>query len=161
MTERNHEMEPEMYDPFLAGNERLEKCILVFYHSEQRADPRKVLYCLYQRMMENGHFLIPTIGDIASEEGCTFPFMEWRAPDGTVRRYMPVFTNRAELEKGESEEKHGILSFFMDTYLENVLNFSDASGVVINLFGCSFTMENEVIRILTEAVHGGRGKNGT
>ncbi len=158
MAEKNHKMEQDqgVIDPFLTGNERLEKCILEFYHAEQGADPRKVLYCLYQRMMENGHFLIPTIGDISSEEGCLFPFMEWRAPDGTVRRYMPVFTNREELEKGESEEKHGILSYFMDTYLENVLNMADAEGVVINPFGCSFTLENEVIRILTEAARGSR-----
>ena len=126
-------------DPFLIGNESIEKAIERYYADTSKENLIGVLDALCRRMQQNGHFIVPVI---ASEDEMKFAFRTVQLDDGSV--WMVLFATQKEFEKGAPSE---VLSHFMDATLQAVRS-SDMPGCIINPWGRSFLLTKELIEIL-------------
>ena len=151
------------HDTSLDGNEIIEEAIESFYQNATRETLAAVLDSIRKRMHEGGHFLIPVIppqaatnmfdlkhlkvGDtVTNEEDLHFTLHHIDTDDGNT--WLPVFTTRAEYEKGESSS---LISNFMDAYLKSCESMEVEAGVIINPWSQGFRMTKEMIHIMLEA----------
>ena len=122
----------------------------------------EVLESVRRRMHEGGHFIIPVIppqpainmmdiehlrvGDtVTSDEDLHFKLHHLETKDG--KRWLAVFTSRAEYEKGESTS---IISNFIENMLKGCKNMSEA-GIIINPWGRPFMLTKELINLILDA----------
>ena len=126
-----------MENKFLIGNEIIETAIAAFTLDPCEDTALAVVRALQQRMQGDGHLLIPVL---LSEGGQSYQLRPLEYDGGAV--YMVAFTSEAELEKGGPTN---ILSHFIDVYLDVILDFEEAQGLVINPFGQPFFLQKDLI----------------
>ena len=126
-----------MENKFLIGNEIIETAIAAFTLDPCEDTALAVVRALQQRMQGDGHLLIPVL---LSEGGQSYQLRPLEYDGGAV--YMVAFTSEAELEKGGPTN---ILSHFIDVYLDVILDFDEAQGLVINPFGQPFFLQKDLI----------------
>ena len=126
-----------MENKFLIGNEIIETAIAAFTLDPCEDTALAVVRALQQRMQGDGHLLIPVL---LSEGGQSYQLRPLEYDGGTV--YMVAFTSEAELKKGGPTN---ILSHFIDVYLDVILDFEEAQGLVINPFGQPFFLQKDLI----------------
>ena len=126
-----------MENKFLIGNEIIETAIASFTLDPCEDTALAVVRALQQRMQGDGHLLIPVL---LSEGGQSYQLRPLEYDGGAV--YMVAFTSEAELEKGGPTN---ILSHFIDVYLDVILDFEEAQGLVINPFGQPFFLQKDLI----------------
>lgn len=131
-----------MENTFLIGNERIEAALAAFAAAPGEDTALAVAHALQQRMLQDGHLLIPVQ---LSEGGQSYQLRPLQYDSGAV--YMVAFTSEAELEKGGPT---GILSHFIDVYLDVILDFDEADGLVINPFGQPFFLQKDLIQTILE-----------
>ena len=130
---------PAFQDPFLAGNEMIEDAIAAFRAEMTRENLSAVLASIHTRMRQDGHFLIPVV---RSEDGQEYSFCTLQTPDG--KEWLAAFTSQAEQKKAPSSQ---ILSNFIDITLQASIG-TDAAGFILNPFGQSFMLTQELIGML-------------
>ena len=123
-------------DPFLKGNDSIEKAIAAFHQEESKERMQEVLRAIQKRASENGHFLIP----VEMLDSVNFSFRALQDREGNI--WQVAFTSQEEFEKGEPSK---VLSNFIDTTLKAIFDV-DAAGFVINPFGQAFTLTKDMIR---------------
>lgn len=160
----NRPVEDEMHDCFLDGNEKIDEAISRLAVEGTREAMVAVLDTIHNRMLQNGHFLLPTrmkfdvndfidiskvkIGDtVTSNEPLAFEFCTVQSPDG--KQWMVAFTSKQEYEKGESV--NGLISQFIDWILDAALQNDNVEGIVLNPWGQSLTLPKELISMFVEA----------
>lgn len=133
-----------MENRFLNGNERITAAIADYREAPGFGTTAALLLTLVQRMREDGHLLIPT-DQREDEEGQTqFFFKTTFTEEGEV--CMAAFTDEEELHKGP---KTGVLSYFMDEFFRQVVNFQDCAGVMLNPWGeACFLPRTDLLRLL-------------
>ena len=131
-------------DQFLEGNELIEKTIEKYHSNSSKENLVAVLDVIRQRMHADGHLIFPVILDEEDHEG-KFAFRTVRTKDG--KSWHPAFTSRAELEKGAQSE---IMTGFIGSMLKKSLQ-TKVEGILINPWGKSFMMTNELINMMFQA----------
>ena len=131
------------HDMFLDGNELVEDAIRKCYEDGSKDDLDALLEVIRQRMHEDGHFIFPI--ERSEDNETRFSFRTLTDPDGNV--WHAAFTSHEEYKKGLSSE---VVSYFIDEMLRNSLE-SGAAGIVINPWGQSFRLANELIKKIIEA----------
>ena len=131
------------YNSFLDGNERIEAAISEYYSEDSTENLVGILDVIRQRMHEDGHFLFPVLAD--DENPDSFSFRTLQTAD--EKFWQPAFTSQDELEKGEPTD---VISNFIDTSLKASLG-SELEGIIINPWGNSFMLANELIQIMLDA----------
>ena len=129
-------------NPFLDGNEVIEQAISDFHAEGSRENLFAVLYVIRTRMHADGHWLFPVEME---EDGRGFTFRAIQADDGKL--WPVAFTSQEEYEKGEPSE---LISNFIDSTLRMGLEM-DFPGWIINPWGQSFMLAEELIRRILEA----------
>ncbi len=129
----------------LNGNEAIEQAIAAF--EENRCDEtiRELICTIQHRLAEDGHFLIPLEYPDPDDYG-RYALQSITTDDGEI--YMPCFTSEDELRKGPET---GILSFFMDAFIENAVDQDEVNGIVINPFGTACHLPKSILQIILEA----------
>ena len=132
-----------MENSFLNGNEIIKQTIAELYAG--LAEQTAVLDAVRERMVADGHFLLPV--EIPNpEEPNTFSLRGLADEAGDF--YLACFTDEEELNKGGPT---AVVSYFMDAFLESILDLKRAKGVVINPFGAGYWMTVEEIQVILEA----------
>ena len=141
----NDNEQVEYQDPFLEGNERIEKAIDAYYRDGSQENLTAILDEIRMRMHEDGHFIVPI--RLNEEDSSTFFFRALQDDDGNV--WNVVCTSKAEFEKGAPSE---VLSFFIDRTLKACTeDDSEVAGIIINPWGNSFMLSKDLIRTIFEA----------
>ena len=130
-------------DMFLDGNELVEDAIRKCYEDGSKDDLDALLEVIRQRMHEDGHFIFPI--ERSEDDETRFSFRTLTDPDGNV--WHAAFTTHEEYKKRLPSE---VVSYFIDEMLRNSLE-SGAAGIVINPWGQSFRLANELIKRIIEA----------
>jgi hypothetical protein len=150
-------------DPFLDGNQWLEEAIKLFHQNTTKENLIRILEVIRRRMHEDGHLLIPVeppkaafdmldvehiqVGDtVQTQEDLHFSLRRIETNDG--RQWLVAFTNQEEQLKGESTS---IISNFIDSYLEAVLDMEDIAGIIINPWGQQFLLDKNLIQAIFDA----------
>ncbi|MBR6229847.1 MAG: SseB family protein, partial [Eubacterium sp.] len=131
------------HDMFLDGNELVEDAIRKCYEDGSKDDLDALLEVIRHRMHEDGHFIFPI--ERSEDDETRFSFRTLTDPDGNV--WHAAFTSHEEYKKGLPSE---VVSYFIDEMLRNSLE-SGAAGIVINPWGQSFRLANELIKRIIEA----------
>ncbi len=131
------------HDMFLDGNELVEDAIRKCYEDGSKDDLDALLEVIRQRMHEDGHFIFPI--ERSEDDETSFAFRTLTDPDGNV--WHAAFTSHEEYKKGLPSE---VVSYFIDEMLRNSLE-SGGAGIVINPWGQSFRLANELIKRIIEA----------
>ena len=131
-----------MENKFLIGNEIIDSAIAAFTAAPGEESALAVVHALQQRMQQDGHLLIPVL---LSEGGQSYQLRPLEYDNGAV--YMVAFTSESELEKGGPTN---ILSHFIDVYLDVILDFEEANGLVINPFGQPFFLQKDLIATILQ-----------
>ena len=124
------------HDPYLEGNEIVEESIHRFHKDQSKENLHQVLNSIRHCMHENAHFLIPVE---SPKDGEGFVFRTIMGKDGKFKYVF--FTSQEEFDKGAPSE---ILSFFMDTALEKLLEKKE--DIVINPWGEPFELSADLNR---------------
>ena len=135
-----------MDNTFLIGNEAISKAISVYSESQSDDDLLKIIHTIQDRIIAAGHFLIPA--DISDDlKDTQFNLKTLSNDDGST--FLIAFTSEEELNKGPETGK---VSNFIDTFLEQVIDADSISGLVINPWGDSFTMNKTLIQLVLAEV---------
>ena len=95
------------HDPFLEGNEYIEKAIEQYRKNTSEENLFAVLEAIRQRMHADGHFIFPILTDENDET--SFIFRTIQTKDGKV--WNAAFTSQEEYEKGVPSR---VISNFID-----------------------------------------------
>lgn len=131
-----------MENKFLIGNEAVEAAIDTFTANPGEDTALAVVHALQQRMQQDGHLLIPVQ---LSEGGQSYQLRPLEYDNGVI--YMVAFTSEEQLQKGGPTS---ILSHFIDIYLDVILDFEEAQGLVINPFDKPFFLQKDLIATILE-----------
>lgn len=134
------------HDMFLDGNELIENAISEYYAEDSEEKLFAVLDAIRQRMHADGHFIIPVI--VNEEDESQFTFRTVQTHDEKL--WLAVFTSQDEFAKGENS---AAISHFIDSTLQFCLQ-TEATGYIINPWGQSFLLTEELIRMIYEADEG-------
>lgn len=134
-----------MEDKFLSGNELIEKALLKVSENRCSETIMNLAAALQERMNADGHLLLPVEYDDPDNAN---RFRMLTIPDEDGDLYLACFTSEEELRKGEPVS---ILSHFIDTFLEAVIDADTVKGAVINPFGAACTLTKGLIQIVLEA----------
>ena len=134
---------PRFYDSFLDGNELIEGAITKYYDDSNKDNRIAVLEAIRSRMHDDGHFILPVITDENDEKSIVFRTIETK--DRKV--WHPAFTSQAEFEKGAPSR---VISHFIDSIMKGTLE-TKAAGLIINPWGKSFMLSNELIEMIFNA----------
>lgn len=150
-------------DPFLVGNEIIEKAINQFHDNCTKENLALVLDSIRYRMQQGAHFMIPVIppeaaismldienvkiGDtVTTDEALHFQLQHIQTDDG--KTWLVAFTSRKEYEKGESSS---IISHFIDVFLKGSIGPSIEAGIILNPWDKPFMLTKELIHIIGQA----------
>ena len=100
-------------DPFLDGNDMIEKAISVFKEEQAEENLFAILRSIHIRTRQDGHFMIPVI---VSEDEQQYAFRTIQTGKG--EEMMVAFTSPGEYEKGPKSQ---IISNFIDVILKDCL----------------------------------------
>ena len=131
------------HDPFLEGNEYIEKAIEQYHNNSSKENLFAVLEAIRQRMHADGHFIFPILTDENDET--SFIFRTIQTKDGKV--WNAAFTSQEEYEKGEPSR---VISDFIDSTVKLCLE-SETDGFIINPWGQSFLLAKELIELIFKA----------
>ncbi len=134
---------PEFHDMFLDGNEMIEIAIEIFRADSSKKNLTAVLDAIRKRMHADGHFFFPVITDEDDDRSFTFRII--RTDDGRI--WHAAFTSQREFEKSPKSE---VISNFIDVMMKNCLE-TEAAGIIINPWGQSFLLTNDLIEMMFEA----------
>lgn len=137
---------PKFHDMFLDGNDSIETAIAEYSTDGSKKKLMAILDAIRQRMHADGHFIFPIIRNEENES--EFAFRSIRTKDG--KRWHVAFTSQQEFEKGAPSE---VISNFIDSMMKNSLE-TTAAGIVINPWGQSFMLANELIKLIIKADEG-------
>lgn len=120
---------------------------------EFKADPKgetygAILRQVYDRMTDDGHFLIPvwTPEEEKDSENPSFCFHQLQTDDGCI--YLVAFTDEDEVNKGQESE---ILSDYMDQFFDIVFSAEHASGFILNPWGeNSFAFSKAIMQTIVD-----------
>ena len=131
------------HDSFLDGNEIITSAIERYYAESGKETLLAILDTIRQRMHADGHFLFPVI--VNEEIETQFAFRTIQTKDGKF--WNVAFTSQEESEKGAPSR---IISHFIDAALKYSLE-SKVAGIIINPWGQSFMLANELIEMIIKA----------
>ena len=130
-------------DLFLEGNELIEKAIDRYHTDSSKENLVAVLDAIRQRMHADGHLIFPIIRDEDNAE--RFAFRSITTGDG--KHWHAAFTSQSEYGKGAKSE---IMTGFIGSMLKNSLK-TKTEGIIINPWGRSFMLKNELIDMMFKA----------
>ena len=133
-----------MENKFLDGNERIVQAIAAANAEESMDNFHAVVDAIQDRMIADGHFLLPVVHPDGNEE--QFLVRTLRSEKG--ENYMVAFTSEEEVTKGAPT---GILSYFIDSVLEIALQMEGVAGMVIDPWGERFVLNRAAIQMVLEA----------
>lgn len=121
-----------MQNEFLDNNHLIVEKIQAFKAEPKGETYGAVLRQVYERMTDDGHFLIPvwTPEEEKDSENPTFCFHQLQTDDGCT--YLVAFTDVDEVNKGEES---GILSDYIDQFFDIVFSAEHAAGFMLNPWG--------------------------
>lgn len=134
----------DFHDPFLDGNEVIEKAIADYYQESSNDKLFAVVQAIYQRKHENGHFLIPVMTQ-ETESGPEFTLHTIQTQDG--QQWLVAFTSEAEFEKGQKSQ---VIGNFIDETIRMCMESSDAPGFIINPWGQSFLLNRDIMQFMLD-----------
>ena len=134
----------ELHDPFLDGNNIIEKAIADYYADFSNEKLFGVVQTIYQRMHENGHFLIPVLTQ-ETDSGPEFTLHTIQTQDGL--QWLAAFTSEEEFEKGQKSQ---IIGNFIDEMIRMCMESSDAPGFIINPWGQSFLLTRDIMQFMLD-----------
>lgn len=155
----NHIME----DSYLKHNDLIEVAIEMFYQDSSKDNLVKLLEAIRNRMNQEGHFIIPVetpqaavdmidisnikVWDVVTAgEDLHFKMRQLETKDG--RQWLVAFTSQKEMDKGESSS---VISNFMDSFLEAVVDMEHIDGVILNPWDKFFLLDKELIKVMMDA----------
>ena len=130
-----------VFDPYLAGNEAIEEAIAEYGKDQSREKLAAVVNAIHERMVHDGHFMIPVVR--TEDNAFAFRFVETE----DQQAWPVVFTSMEEYGKGEEST---ILSNYMDTTLKACLE-SEVPGIAVNPWGESLFLTKKLIEMMFEA----------
>lgn len=132
--------EPFMDDPFLNGNEIIEKAIEDLHNEGSKEKLIEVLESIRTRMHADGHLIFPVQ---IEDDGETFAFRTIQTDDGNF--WQVAFTSQKEFEKG-AESGKGLESLVGQTFstCDNVRLVPDILQNGDNYFFPVFTSDEEM-----------------
>lgn len=136
--------EQEFHDPFLDGNVVIENAIAEYYQENSNEKLFAVVQSIYQRMHEDGHFLIPVMTQEA-ETGPEFTLHTIQTQDG--QQWLVAFTSEDEFHKGQKSQ---IIGNFIDEMIRMCMESSDAPGFIINPWGQSFLLTRDIMQFMLD-----------
>ena len=118
-----------MKNNFLNGNERINEKIRAFRTEPTAETYGAVLDQIRDRMMADGHFLIPvwTPEEEKDSENPSFNMHQLQTEDGGI--YLVAFTDEEEVQKGQET---AIISNFIDQFFDFVFISSHVQGFILN-----------------------------
>lgn len=152
-----------MEDSYLKHNDLIEVAIEMFYQDSSKENLVKLLEAIRNKMNQEGHFIIPVetpqaavdmidisnvkVGDVVTAgEDLHFKMRQLETKDG--RQWLVAFTSQKEMDKGESSS---VISNFMDSFLEAVVNMEHIDGVILNPWDKFFLLDKELIKVMLDA----------
>ena len=141
-TERRESAETAFQDPFLEGNNLIEKAISSYHTETTKNNLDAILDTIRTRMHQDGHFIIPVT---RSEDGKEFSFCTLRTEYD--EEWLVVFTSTEEYAKGEPGHT---ISSFIDVMLKTCKELS-LFGIIINPWGQNFKLTTDLIDSIFEA----------
>lgn len=139
------ETDSSVPDPFLEGNELIEKAISAYHADPTKETLTGVLDAIRTRMHADGHLMIPVEFDGSGKQ---YRLHTLTAKDG--KSWLAAFTSPAERRKGPPAQ---ILSNFIDTQIKACVEM-DAPGIIINPWGEDFMLARELIEMIFQADEG-------
>lgn len=144
-------------------NDLIELAIEMFYQDSSKDNLVKLLEEIRNRMNQEGHFIIPVetpqaavdmidisnikVGDVVTAgENLHFKMRQLETKDG--RQWLVAFTSQKETDKGESSS---VISNFMDSFLEAVVDMEHIDGVILNPWDKFFLLDKELIKVMMDA----------
>ena len=132
----------ELEDATLAGNERIEEVIHLFYQDQTPELLMAVCLAVRERMAQDGHLLFPA--DISEDEDGNTMFSFKTLPVDGVDALV-AFTSLEEKEKGPAS---GGVSQFIDCMLEPLMEMEEIGGLLLNPWGESLLLGKEEIAVI-------------
>ena len=129
---------------YLVGNERIAQAIKAANAEESMENFRAVVSAIQDRMLEDGHFMLPVVHPNGNPE--EFYVRTLRSEAG--ENFMVAYTSDEEAANGEPTE---ILSYFIDSVLEIALGMEGVSGMVLDPWGERFVLNRAAIQMILEA----------
>ncbi len=141
-TERRESAETAFQDPFLEGNDLIEKAISSYHTETTKNNLDAILDTIRTRMHQDGHFIIP----VTKSEG------DKKLSFCTIRteydeEWLVAFTSTAEHAKGEPSQT---ISNFIDIMLKNCKKLG-LFGIIINPWGQNFKLTADLIDSILDA----------
>lgn len=122
----------------LVGNVNIKDAIEKIIENPNDNTAEDFALTLVERMLDFGQFIVPI--ETCADDPESFLYKTIVNDDGTV--FLPAFTDEEEFDKGPEAEK---FYHFIDALFEEVLEFKDAEGVVINPWGDSFELSKDLL----------------
>jgi len=118
-----------MKNNFLDKNERITEAIRTFRAEPSGDSYREIFQQVYERMTEDGHFLIPVWvpEEDKDNENPSFNLHQLQTEDGGV--WLVAFTDEAEMRKGQMT---GMVSNFIDQFFDFVFLSPHVEGFILN-----------------------------
>ena len=133
-------------DAYLEGNERINEAVSAFYKNPSEGVFTALLYAIYLRMVEDGHFIIPVDERKDADGNQCFDFKTLMTENKELA--VAAFTTRKEQAKAPET---GVLSNFIDSLLNAVKENDSLSGILLNPWGESFLLTKEMIAAILDA----------
>ena len=135
----------DFHGPFLVGNDVIEKAVADYYADTSNEKLFGVVQAIYQRMHENGHFLIPVMTQ-ETESGPEFTLHTIQTQDG--QQWLVAFTAETEYEKGQKSQ---VIGNFIDEIIRMCMESSDAPGFIINPWGQPFLLTRDIMQFMLDS----------
>ena len=144
------------------GCESIENAVGRFHLAATKENLVRVLEAIRSAMHEDGRFIIPVIPsqeafDLIDADNLragqsfttdkTIAFRLLPVDDAEGKKWQPVFTSRAEYEKGES---CSTVTYDIRPLLKSFRNAAE-EGLVINPYGKAFLLRKDLIRMILDA----------
>lgn len=130
------------YDSTLAGNERIEELIHLFYQNQTSELFTAICLAIREQMAKDRHFIFPA--DITEDEDGNTVF-SFKTLDLEIGAVLVAFTSMEEKEKAPPS---GAVSQFIDPVLEPLMQMDEIQGLILNPWGESFYLGKEDIGMI-------------
>ena len=130
------------YDATLAGNERIEELIHLFYQNQTPELFTAICLAIREQMAKDRHFIFPA--DITEDEDGNTVF-SFKTLELEIGPALVAFTSMEEKEKAPHS---GAVSQFIDSVLEPLMQMDEMHGLILNPWGESLYLGKEDIGMI-------------
>lgn len=140
-------MKDNFIDSTLYGNEKIKEAIHKFHQKDSDETYAAACLAIRTRIAQDGHLIFPA-DIIENADGATNFLFKTMSIEGMD--FLVAFTDQEEHEKAPPSS---VVSQFIDSMLENVMQQEDISGLIINPWGEQLVLcKADIAKILTQSL---------